>query len=171
VESSSQFLRPSSHFVSEHVQTGSNENQRPKLPKTDEVQNVKIVEQEQSAETDKDDRPDGTVLAPGLKRISRNFTEISGLCRAHGLKRAVEDEAGKKNAEHWLEPGAEIGGQGDNDGSKNCDMNEALVVLTVVDSAETGEKAEDKGDGRTAAARRARDRQRSSGRRRVRRRC
>jgi len=92
---------------------------------------LKIVEQEQSAEPNEDDRPDGTVLAPDSSGSAGTSPRFLACAVAHGLKRAVEDEAGKKNTEHWLEPGAEIGGQGDNDGSKNCDMNEALFVLLL----------------------------------------
>src|SRR6266478_8389613 len=103
VESSSPFSRPSGNFVSKHVKPDTDQDQGPQPPQTNEIDNAKIIEQEQDTQTNQDDRANRTLLAPGLQRVGRNFSTIFGLGCLHGFEGSVENEAGEQNAKHGLE--------------------------------------------------------------------
>src|SRR6516162_7106654 len=101
--------RASRQPVAEHVHAGGNQNQRPELSEADEIEEMKIVQQQQRTESDQDDGADGPLLAPGFERIGSYRPEIPGLRRAHGLLGAVKYEAAEKNAQQGLQAVADVG--------------------------------------------------------------
>src|SRR5215475_12825705 len=113
---------------------------------------MKVVQKQQRAEADEDHGTDGTPGAPGLERVGRNFSEIPCLRGAHGFEGAVENEPGEENGEHGAETAIEITRQADNNRSKKRDLDQPLVVLPLVDSAESWKQAEDKRGRRAAPA-------------------
>src|SRR5260370_20512023 len=110
VQGSSQLSLPPAKFVSEHVKAGSNQDQRPQASQANEIEDAKIVEQEQDAHTNQNDRANRTLLAPGLERVGGNFSAIFGLGRLHSFEGRVENKTGEKNAKHGLETAIEIAG-------------------------------------------------------------
>src|SRR5258708_23882888 len=124
------------NLISEHIQASSDQDERPKSADADERENAKIVEQKQKSQANQDNWADRTLLAPGLQRVDRRFTAIPGLGSLHGFESGIENETSEKNAKHGLEAVVEIAGQAENDRCKNSDVNEALIVLAIVDGTQ-----------------------------------
>jgi len=156
-QSSRQRSLPATNLISEHIEASSDQDERPKSADADEFENAKIVEQKQKSQANQDNWADRTLLAPGLQRVNRRFTAISGLGNLHGFESRIENETSEKNTEHGLEAVIEIAGQAENDGRKNSDINEALIVLAIVDGTETRKnERENKSGGGVALIRGAR---------------
>src|SRR5258706_1358435 len=92
VRGSSQWSWPPAKIVSEQGHADSDQNQGPHPADADEIEDMKIVQQEQDAQTDQNYGTNWPVLAPGLQRIGRHFSAIHGLGGLHSLERGVEKE-------------------------------------------------------------------------------
>src|SRR5579885_1959749 len=136
--------------LAEHENSHCNQHQGPELSDVNEIEHVKVVQEKKKAESNQDDRADGAVLAPIFERVLRCFSEILGLGGAHGGKSHVENEAGQQETQRDGGAVADVAVQSHDHGGEDDDVNEGLVVFAVVDGAEAREKAQDKGNARTA---------------------
>src|SRR5215472_985345 len=142
--------------VAKHQYADANQDQRPEAPYSPEWEPIEIVQKKKHAQPNQNDRANGTVRTPRLKRIDGSFAEILSPGSLHGVDSHIQNEASKQKGEQVGGAVSGIAIEPDDHRDKHDDMNERLVVFPVVHSAETGDKSEEEGKARAAARARAR---------------
>src|SRR5579862_2364732 len=113
---------------------------------------MKIVEQQQRAQSNQDDGANRAFFAPGFQRIGWSGALKFCLGGAQRFKRTVKNKTGQKNAQHGSQTFANVGRERDDNRGEDSDVNQALVVLAVVNCAQPGKESEDEGDGGAVTA-------------------
>src|SRR5580704_14515958 len=139
-------LRTPVQPVAEHQHAHDDQNYRPELVDAIPGKPIKIVQQEERADDDQNDGAEGAIGAPGFERVRGGCSCPFRLCGTHRIKCHVEDETGEKDSQHRLHAAVHVTAQAENKCCENDDVNQRLVVFTIIYSAEAGkEKPEEKG--------------------------
>src|SRR5215469_2192545 len=113
---------------------------------------IEVFKKEQQTKPNQNDGANWALLAPGPQGIRGNFAAIYGLRRLHCFKRSVKNKPSQQDANYRLDTLTKTGCESQNHGGKNRDINQALVVLAVVDGTESRkDERQDEGYGRVVA--------------------
>src|ERR1700684_2662018 len=138
-------LLTAAEAIAEHEDAEGDQDQRPELLDSPPREPVEIVQEQQHADEDDERGTDGLALTETFERVVEDHAGLFGLCGAVGIDRHVNPQTRDADPKRGFRAAADGAiNTEDEQEEKNREMDDAFAELLVVESAEAGQKSQEK---------------------------